>query len=436
MRKKALMVLAALVVLSLIGGGAFADDTQKAGAGGKVILKFTDWQGGNDGLLASYKEIISLFEKENPGYKVEYQQYTVTTYNEFLKPALAGGQAPDMFAVYPGPDAIEVVQSGALVNLKPLIDPEWKKWLGPAYNFKGTNMKGGIYLTPQDVWTEAVWYHKDMLKKMGWAARPFTEAYSVDDFIKMVGPAKASGFDVVQAGFIETWCYYDAFYNFVHQQQPAETPDMVEQAMNGEISWKQDAFKKSIDAFAKMNSAGVWRPDALNMDYQVQAFGKWLEKGSVFMWGQGDWFAGSMKKEDNNPKNPSIGITQYPSVDSKSVVSYNKNFGTDIGIYAKSKNQKAALAFIRMTNSPRAAQIFVRNGVNPAAGIDAANIPKTDNPVFNDCIALYNSPGRYSEVYYFNPQAVKALGDGIGSVVLGVAKTDDVLSDLDKITRK
>jgi hypothetical protein len=56
--------------------------------------------------------------------------------------------------------------------------------------------------------------------------------------------------------------------------------------------------------------------------------------------------------------------------------------------------------------------------------------------VFNDCIALYNSPGRYSEVYYYNPDAVKALGDGIGSVVLGTQKIDDVLDGLDKITRK
>jgi raffinose/stachyose/melibiose transport system substrate-binding protein len=364
MRKNASLVMAVLVGLSLLGGAVFADDTPKASSGNTVILKFTDFQGGNDGILAAYKEIISLFEKENPGYKIQYQQYTVSTYNEFLKPALAGGQGPDMFAVYPGPDALEVVKSGALVDLKPLIDPEWKKWLGPAYNFKGTNIMGGIYLTPQDCWTECIWYHKDMLKKIGWAAKPFTDAYSVDDFVKMVGPAKAAGLDVMLAGFVEPWCYYDAFFNLVHQQQPAEKPDMVEQAMNGEISWKQDVFRKAMEAFVKMNSAGVWKPDALNMDYQVQAFGKWLEKGSIFLWAQGDWFAGSMKKEDNNLSNPDIGIIQYPTVNAQSVVSYNKNFGTDIGIYSKSKYQKAALTFIRMTNSPRAAQIFVRNGVN------------------------------------------------------------------------
>ena len=102
------LILAFCFVLSI--GVLYAGSKEKEGAaekpapGEKVVLKFTDWQGGNEGILKSYKELITIFEKENPGYTVDYQQYTVTTYNEFLKPALAGGDAPDLIAVYPGPD--------------------------------------------------------------------------------------------------------------------------------------------------------------------------------------------------------------------------------------------------------------------------------------------------------------------------------------------
>jgi raffinose/stachyose/melibiose transport system substrate-binding protein len=434
-RVKEVFVVALVFFLVFSVGLLFASGKEKgAGEPGEVItLRFTDWQGGNEGILAAYKEIIKIFEEENPGYTVEYQQYTVTTYNEFLKPALAGGDAPDLIAVYPGPDAFEVVQSGNLIDLKPHIDAEWKGWLGAAYDFKGVNIEDGIYLSPQDVWTECIWYHKDMLEEIGWDPRHFTESFSVDEYIEMVDAAKAKGYDVILAGFIETWCYFDAFFNFVHQQQASETPDMVEQAMNGEISWQQDIFRNSIEVFVKLNDAGVWRKDALNMDYQVQAFGKWLEKEGIFMWSQGDWFASSMKPEDNNPDNPSIGIIQYPMVNEDSVVAYNKNFGTDVGVYAKTKYKDQAIAFVRLTNSPAAAEIFISHGVNPAAGVDPANVPKTDSPVFNDCIELYNSPGRYSEVYYFNADAVKALGDGIGNVLLGVDTIDNVLADLDGI---
>ncbi|MBA7640880.1 hypothetical protein ES703_48551 [subsurface metagenome] len=436
MNKKTSFVLAILLIgVFLSAGTVFAGGKREAkevAPGEKVTLRFTDWQGGNEGILAAYKEIISIFEAENPNYKVEYQQYTVTTYNEFLKPALAGGKAPDIYAVYPGPDAFEVVQSGNLVDLKPHVDAEWKKWMGQAYDFKGVNMEGGLYLVAQDVWTECIWYHKDMLKEIGWEPRDFTESYSVGEYIQMVGPAKAAGFDVMMTGFIEAWCYFNPYYNFVHQQQASETPDMVEQAMNGEISWQQDIFRNSFDVFVRLHEAGVWRKDALNMDYQVQAFGKWLEKKGIGMWSQGDWFASSMKVEDNNPDNPSIGIIQYPLVNDKSVVAFDKN-GTGIGVYANGKHKDAAIKFVRMTNSDRAVPIYIKNGVNPAAGVDPANIPKTDSPIFNDCIELYNSPGRYSEVYYFNSDAVKALGDGIGNVLLGLDTVDNVLTNLDKI---
>ncbi|MCK4924484.1 MAG: carbohydrate ABC transporter substrate-binding protein, partial [Spirochaetes bacterium] len=262
------------------------DKEAEAPAPGEVItLRFTDWQGGNEGILKSYRDIIKIFEQQNPGFTVVYQQYTVTTYNEFLKPALAGGEAPDLFAVYPGTDSFEVVESGALLDLKSYIDAEWKEWMGPAYDFKGINIKGGIYLIAQDVWTECIWYHKDMLKEIGWEPRDFTDSFSVEEYIAMVEPAREKGYDVMLAGFIETWSYFDAFFNFVHQQQASEKPDMVEQAMNGEISWQQDVFRNALGVFVRLNDAGVWRKDALNMDYQVQAFGKWLEKESIFMWG-------------------------------------------------------------------------------------------------------------------------------------------------------
>jgi raffinose/stachyose/melibiose transport system substrate-binding protein len=233
--KKVIFTILLVLSLFLSFGLAIAGGGEEK-PGEMVVLKFTDWQGGNEGILASYKELIKIFEEQNPGYTIQYQQYTVTTYNEFLKPALAGGEAPDLIAVYPGPDAFEVVQSGNLLDLKPHIDAEWKKWLGPSYDFKGINIEGGIYLVPQDVWTEAIWYHKDMLEEIGWKPRDFTESFSVEEYIAMVPAAKAKGYDVILAGFIETWCYFDPFYNFVHQQQPSETPDMVEQAMNGEIS--------------------------------------------------------------------------------------------------------------------------------------------------------------------------------------------------------
>ncbi len=400
----------------------------------EIVLRFTDFQGGNEGILKSYNELMGIFGEANPGVTIDYQQHTVTTYNEFLKPAISGGTAPDLFAVYPGLDLIDVAESGALRDLKNDIDDEWKSWLGPAYDFKGMWYDGGLWIIAQDVWTECIWYHKDMLIEIGWEPIDSTEAFSVEDYIAMVEPATAAGYDVMLAGFIETWSYFDPFFNFVHQQQESELPDMVEQAMNGEITWQQDIFRNAFKVYQDLNDGGVWRQDALSMDYQVQAFGGWLERESIFMWGQGDWFAGSMKEEENNADNPNIGVVQFPLVNSDSTVAFNKNFGTSIGVYSEGEHQDLAIEWIRLTNSPAAAEIFISNGVNPASGVDVSNMPVIESPILEEVVKLYNSPGRYSEVYYYFPDAVKAIGDGIGNVLLGVDTVDDVLAQLDEVS--
>ena len=74
------------------------------GVKAETTISVVDWQGGVVGITDSYSEFIKNFEAENPGVTVEYTQYTVATYNEFLKPALSSGAGPDIFAVYPGPD--------------------------------------------------------------------------------------------------------------------------------------------------------------------------------------------------------------------------------------------------------------------------------------------------------------------------------------------
>ena len=47
----------------------------------ETIIRVVDWQSGVGGITNSYADFIKEFEAANPGVKVEYTQYTVTTYN-------------------------------------------------------------------------------------------------------------------------------------------------------------------------------------------------------------------------------------------------------------------------------------------------------------------------------------------------------------------
>ena len=122
----------------------------------ETVIQVVDFQSGVGGITNSYADFIKEFEEANPGVKVEYTQYTVTTYNEFLKPALSSGQGPDVFAVYPGPDVDEVVNAGHLVNITAEADDEWKSWLGSNINIPELSRDGNLYLAPQDAFTEEI----------------------------------------------------------------------------------------------------------------------------------------------------------------------------------------------------------------------------------------------------------------------------------------
>ena len=112
----------------------------------ETVISVVDWQSGVGGITHAYADFIAKFEADNPGVKVEYTQYTVTTYNEYLKPALSSGQGPDVFAVYPGPDVDEVVNAGHLANLSELADAEWKGWLGNNINIPELGRNGNLYI--------------------------------------------------------------------------------------------------------------------------------------------------------------------------------------------------------------------------------------------------------------------------------------------------
>jgi ABC-type glycerol-3-phosphate transport system substrate-binding protein len=442
MKTKKVMFVFTLILCILFSFGVMYAGKEKEAASEKaapeeeIVLKIADWQAGVQNILDSYNDFIKIFEAKHPGVKIEYTQYSYTTYNEYLKPALASGEAPDIFAIYPGPDVVEVAKTGNIIALSDIMDNEWQGWLGKAYYFNGARWNDKLWVAPQDAQTELVWIHKDMLEDLGFRAPRLGEGFTVDEWVKIAKAAKAKGYDAILAGHQDSYSITGAFYNMVHQLQPSDDPDMMLQALDGEITWQQDIFREVFIAYKRLHDAGVWRADAINMDYQVQAWGKWLNREGIGIWCNGDWFAGSVPEEENNPNNANIAIVPYPWVNKSATPSFNWGFGTNLAVYSKGEHKDLALEFVRFTNSPEAAEIFVKYYVNPAAAgaVDITKIGETDNPIFNDCIEMYTYTGaRASSYFYPHAEPQRALFDGVINVMLGREEIDDVLAELDEV---
>ena len=411
---------------------AFVSISAKA----ETVITVVDWQSGVGGITNAYADFIKEFEAANPGVKVEYTQYTVSTYNEFLKPALSSGKGPDVFAVYPGPDLDEVMNAGHLVNITEEADAEWKGWLGNNINIPELSRNGSLYLAPQDAFTEEIWVYNDMINDLGFELPAFGDSYTVDEWVAIGNAAKEKGLDGLMFGPVEAWCVFDGFANFVNQGNQNYPEDSLGMALDGKISWDQPMFRDALNAYKTLNDNGVWRKDSLSMDYQVQAWGKWLEREGVGIYCNGDWFISSAPADYNTPDSLGITMMSYPKLSSDSPMTYNKATGTNLGINANSPNKDLAMEFVKLTNSPNASMTFASYGQIPAnlAQVDMDALAASPNLLFNDGIKMLATEGRNTNIYYSQAEPMKHLYDGIMEMFLGVTSVDDIVEKMNDVT--
>ena len=411
---------------------AFVSISAKA----ETVITVVDWQSGVGGITNAYADFIKEFEAANPGVKVEYTQYTVSTYNEFLKPALSSGKGPDIFAVYPGPDLDEVMNAGHLVNITEEADAEWKGWLGNNINIPELSRNGNLYLAPQDAFTEEIWVYNDMIKDLGFELPAFGDSYTVDEWVAIGNAAKEKGLDGLMFGPVEAWCVFDGFANFVNQGNQNYPEDSLGMALDGKISWDQPMFRDALNAYKTLNDNGVWRKDSLSMDYQVQAWGKWLEREGVGIYCNGDWFISSAPADYNTPDSLGITMMSYPKLSNDSPMTYNKATGTNLGINANSPNKDLAMEFVKLTNSPNASMTFASYGQIPAnlAQVDMDALAASPNLLFNDGIKMLATEGRNTNIYYSQAEPMKHLYDGIMEMFLGVTSVDDIVEKMNDVT--
>jgi len=73
------------------------------------------------------------------------------------------------------------------------------------------------------------------------------------------------------------------------------------------------------------------------------------------------------------------------------------------------------------------------NGINPAGEVDLQNLPEIKNPLFEEYIRLYKSPGRISEVYYSYTESIITLSEGLYNILTEADTIDNVLKQMNKI---
>lgn len=202
--------LAAATLAACAGGGESAE------AGGDVTI--TWWHNATSGPLpAVWEEVAAEFEAANPGVKVEQTGYQNEELQRTLIPnALASGDGPDLFQVWPGGEIRDQVSNEYLMELDDVI-PETISSVGATSG--PWQVDGKTYGVPFTFGIEGFWYNKDLFEQAGISAPPET----LDELKDAVEALKGAGVAPIAVGAGDKWPAAHWWYQFALHSCSPET---------------------------------------------------------------------------------------------------------------------------------------------------------------------------------------------------------------------
>jgi len=211
-RLVALGLSAGLAAVALAGCAPSSGD----GEGDGVTL--TWWHNATSGPLpAVWEEVANEFEEAHPGVTVEQTGYQNEELQRTLIPnALASGDAPDLFQVWPGGELRDQVENEYLMPLDDAI-PDTISSVGATVN--PWQVDGKTYGIPFTFGIEGFWYNTEQFAQAGIDAPPTTLDELVDDVAKL----RAAGFTPIAVGAGDKWPAAHWWYQFALAACSTET---------------------------------------------------------------------------------------------------------------------------------------------------------------------------------------------------------------------
>ncbi|MDR1904239.1 MAG: extracellular solute-binding protein [Treponema sp.] len=206
MKSKTTLVLCALLLARVVwaGGG-------KESAGGPVTLRFAWW--GSQVRNDQTQKVIDLFEKANPGIKVEGEFTSFTDHFNNLSTQIAAGDIPDLIQ-----HDYRYLATYVNRNLLAPLDPYLKKQINIDHvdqvNLQGGVVAGKLYGFNMGNNIFGAQYSVETFKKYG--ITPPSNSWTYDDFVNISRQFKAKGIYGVELSNFWNWVVHYLRCNGAH----------------------------------------------------------------------------------------------------------------------------------------------------------------------------------------------------------------------------
>jgi multiple sugar transport system substrate-binding protein len=417
---------AAIIACATLAGSVLAAAAPAAAQSASGSIEYSIW--GDPAELTSQIALVNAFMAGHPEIHVDVTVSDWDAYWDRLQTGLAGGDAPDVFAM-DGPLFPDYQSRGVLLDLKPYIDRDGFQVsaLADAGVAHFTTPDGGQYGLPRDLNVVALYYNKTMFDAAGIAYPDATWTWET-----LVDVGKQLTLDLDGDGQIDQYGFY------------TETTDM--ENYWSELVWQnggeilsEDRTKTLLASDAAVGAFQffqdlIWTDRIMPEPLFSVETGDAFEQGQAAMESNGSWLVPT-----HIAAGLDFGIAPLPAGPAGQATSINP---TGAVVAAATKNPDAAWEFVKYLVGPEAqAQLMQLKAAVPVDksvldGSYATAFPGSD--VFASSIAFAHLKPSFRGYNEWTGRLQEELETNLFNTPNKTAREaiDSVLPDLDAILAK
>lgn len=322
------------------------------------------------GAQVPMKQIDALFEKANPGVKVNHvSQPLEPQYYQIIQSAAAANSGPDVAMFHPGARVNGFAD--IIVDLDPYIKDVKGQFTQASIEMCSLDQKigGPVKVLPMTMQGFGIYYNKEYFKKAG--LDPEKAPKTAKEFLAACEKLKAAGIVPITSGQTYT-------VNFFLRTAVANAyGPKVAGLADGSQKFSDPAFKEAVLFLKNLIDKGYVEKDGFSRPYFMDGIDKFAAGGGAMFVGLlsdvGNWKVFSDKLGAKN-------VGYFPAVNLPGGKYKDQQVaqgaGIGYGVMKWSKNQKLAAAYVKFATTGEGAKIYAAatGALSPntaAAGSDA-----------------------------------------------------------------
>ena len=313
-----------------------------------VTLKFYHWIGTDAGPVVA--EINRRFHAENPNITVQFSSISTDQYETVLKARLAGGDAPDVFGVYPGVKFYPYAKANYLADLS--TEP-WAANILPGARRVVTYTDGKVYTLPMDENVIGVTYNKQIFSQHGLSV-PTTWA----DFVAVCETLKSAGVTPLALGIKDQWVDQLIPYAMAPSAIYRDNLDFDKQMLTGTSTFSHSAWTQMMKDYLDLNAHGYFNQGPLGTTY-VQTT-QLIAASKAAMVVNGNWILAPIRQLNPNLQ---LGMFPLPYVQAGQPIWISSAVGTTTAISATTKYPAEARKYLQFWARPDIMGLYLKEKI-------------------------------------------------------------------------